>query len=385
MKLTKSLFILIIFLFTLNAEIFEGLTLITDKGFDSPPPFLSLLIDNDYNIINEWYHDCRATSIAYLMPDSSLILPCSNRLKRIDWDGNIIWDYYINDDEYINHHDIEPLTNGNILVICWELKTKEEAIAAGRQNINGVMSTLVILELRPVGENAAQIIWKWHAWDHLIQDIDSLLPNFGIISENPQLIDINLVENLHNNGDWLHTNSIHYSPVLDQIILSSRFLDEFFVIDHSTSIEEASGHFGGNSEKGGDLLFRWGNPKNYGRGDEFDQILFSQHSVNWIPNGYPGAGNIILFNNHHNNVIEPYHSSVIELVPPIDSDGIYILNENEDFDPESFSWIFLLDYVAGIQHILIIKLLKLIPKGKYCGNIIIMIIMVVERIKLHEH
>jgi hypothetical protein len=214
-----------------------------------------MLIDNDYNIINEWAISWqnRPATIAYLMPDSSLILPCRGPglpevgasggvIKRLDWSGNLLWEYYFNMDEYIPHHDIEPLPNGNILVICWESKTEEEAISVGRQNVDGVMSPLVIFELKPIGENETQIIWEWYAWDHIIQDVDSLLPNFGVISDNPQLIDINL-GNLHgDNGDWLHTNSIHYNPILDQIILSSRFLDEFFVIDHSTSTEEASGH-----------------------------------------------------------------------------------------------------------------------------------------------
>ena len=29
------------------------------------------------------------------------------------------------------------------------------------------------------------------------------------------------------------------------------------------------------------------------KGEESDQILFSQHSVNWIKPQYPGAGNLI--------------------------------------------------------------------------------------------
>ena len=103
------------------------------------------------------------------------------------------------------------------------------------------------------------------------------------------------------NGDWIHVNAIDYNADLDQIVLSSRHMGEIYIIDHSTTTEEAASHSGGNSGKGGDFLYRWGNPANYGRGNNSDQILESQHSVNWIPNVYPGEGNLILYNNRHTN------------------------------------------------------------------------------------
>ena len=43
----------------------------------------------------------------------------------------------------------------------------------------------MILELAPDGDGGANVVWEWHAWDHLVQDLDSTLSNFGVVSDNP--------------------------------------------------------------------------------------------------------------------------------------------------------------------------------------------------------
>ena len=51
-----------------------------------------------------------------------------------------------------------------------------------------------------------------------------------------------------------YVRSIDYNEDLDQIVISSRNMSEFYVIVHSTTTEEASGHSGGNCGMGGDIL-----------------------------------------------------------------------------------------------------------------------------------
>ena len=340
-------------------EISEGLIVYTPYNAADSTDIATYITDENLNIINSWEHEYAPASMAYLMKDSTIWYPSKvpypimssggvgGRIQHLDWDNNILWEYAISDYNYQHHHDIELMPNGNILVLAWERKTLQQALEAGRQIIETPLQQIwseVIFEIEPVGSNSANIVWKWHLWDHLIQDIDSSLSNYGIISEHPELLNINLGEVGFGmsatgslNGDWIHFNSIHYNPHLDQIILSSRTLSEIYIIDHSTTTAEAASHSGGNSGKGGDFLYRWGNPQNYNRGDSAERILNSQHSVNWIERGYPGEGSIIIFNNVHyaNN------SAVIEIAPPLNTDSLtYYIQEGQPYGPETWDWMY---------------------------------------------
>jgi len=277
----------------------------------------------------------------------------------MDWSGNVIWDYTLPAEVCIPHHDIAVLPNGNILAICSETKSQEEATNLGRLNLDGSMTLDMILEIRPEENNQATIVWEWHFWDHLIQDVNLNLDNYAPLSENPQLLNINLQSGGGGQGqqgegvsDWNHCNAISYNSTLDQIVLSSRHMNEFFVVDHSTTAIEAAGHSGGNSDKGGDFLYRWGNPQNYDRGNNSDHILNSQHGVNWIPIGYPGEGNFILFNNNHSNDYggpDVHSSAVLEIIPPVDSNGLYEISDLDPFGPDTYSWIYESNFYSDTQ------------------------------------
>ena len=62
-------------------------------------------------------------------------------------------------------------------------------------------------------------------------------------------------------ADWMHSNAVAYNAELDQVLLNVLEFNEFWIIDHSTTTAEAAGHTGGKHGKGGDLLYRWGNPR----------------------------------------------------------------------------------------------------------------------------
>ena len=139
------------------------------------------------------------------------------------------------------------------------------------------------------------------------------------------------------NADWTHFNAVAYNPDLDQIVVSVHAFSEFWIIDHSTTTAEAASHKGGRSGKGGDLLYRWGNPRAYRNGSKIDQRLFSQHNAHWIPPGLPGEGHMLVFNNGSGRPGGD-SSSVDEIVLPVDSQGQYTRDRRGPYGPTQAVW-----------------------------------------------
>lgn len=336
----------------------EGYTL-----FAPIPSNTTYLIDQEGRFVHSWTSpgEHRPALSAYLLPDGDLLRTANiastavgnfsgggtgGKLERISWDGTLEWAWEYSSETFISHHDIEPMPNGNILMIAWEDRTEQEALQAGRNPAiasdspggeNNVWPDHII-EIEPVGNDSANIVWKWHAWDHLIQDYDSTKDNYGVVADHPERININYVGGTGNaagRADWMHCNGIDYNPILDQIAISCRSMHEIYIIDHSTTTEEAAGHTGGTYGKGGDILYRWGNPQVYDHGLSSDQQFFAQHDVQWIETGHPYEGALSVFNNGNGRF--PAYSSVDIIVPPLDN-GSYILESNGTFGPSVASW-----------------------------------------------
>lgn len=308
------------------------------------------LMDNDGEILWTWNSNYRPALSVYLLEDGSLLKTASpgnssfgntggvgGRVEILDWDSNVLWSYDYTSEYYCLHHDIEMLPNGNILMIAWERKTEAEALAAGRDPSLLSEAELWpdhIIEVQPDSINGGgSIVWQWHTWDHLIQDYDASKPNYGVVADHPEKINLNHTQG-RGGADWHHINSIDYNEELDQILLSVRNFSEIWVIDHSTTTEEAAGSTGGRYGKGGDLLYRWGNPAAYDRGNTNDQTLFVQHDAEWLD-----SGNILIFNNGQGRTDGNY-SSVDEITPPINSDGSYQLNATAAYGPAATSWTY---------------------------------------------
>lgn len=261
----------------------------------------------------------------------------AGRLEVVDWDSNPIWSYELSTNTQCTHHDFALLPSGNVLLIVWNKYTPAQVTAAGRNPAtigSGGLYVDSILEVEPSLPKPT-IVWQWNAFDHLVQNYDSNQPYYGDPAAHPELIDFNYFA--LRSDDWLHTNAVAYNAALDQIVISPLCFSELWIIDHSTTTEEAAGHTGGKYGHGGDLLYRWGNQQAYGAGAPSDRKLFGQHDVQWIAPGLQGAGDLLIFNNQAGTPDGSQYSTVLEITTPLNPDGSYYMT-GAAYGPDGPAW-----------------------------------------------
>ncbi len=286
------------------------------------------LINKCGELVHQWESKYKPGQSVYLLPNGCLLRAANDsntafisgggRIEKFDWENKLIWSYKISDSLNCLHHDIYPMPNGNILAIVWEKKTKEQAIAAGRNPalVGNYVWNEKIIELKPKGKNEAEIVWYWDVWEHLVQDINPNLPNFGKISENQDKLNINYKAST--NPDWLHFNAIVYNAELDEILVSNRNFNEIFIIKHLSKNQ--------SSKSNNNIIFRWGNNEAFKNVNNLPQQLFAQHSPVWINNGLQHQGKIMVFNNGTGRNARTYSS--VEIIEPKKIDDKYIEEEN---------------------------------------------------------
>lgn len=284
---------------------FDGYTLFTSNTSDQ-----AFLIDMNGLVVHKWKLKFDAGLYAILLPNGNLLAGgaakekpvnfggSSGMITEYDWDGKVVWEWKEFSDTYTQHHTFHRMPNGNTLVLGWEYKSYEEAMAKGRdpktlsqegyKNHGKLIKGLWPDYVREISREG-KIVWEWHVWDHLGKgpnqfDINFVLPKAARYMARP---------------DWTHCNTVDYIPETDQIIVNSRNFGEFYLINHKT----------------GAMEWRWGNPCAYGQGkcpsflDDGDQQLFGPHHVSRLDNG-----NFLVFDNGWHRP-EGERSRVLEMEP----------------------------------------------------------------------
>ena len=249
------------------------------------------LINLEGSVVHEWNHG-REAFMAELLPNGHLLRveqgPGSpvtfggwhGTLREYDWDGNVVWEYTIRDENRVAHHGFDRLPNGNTAMLIWEKMSWDEMIAKGRDPkdptvykdgfkypdgkvLEGVWPDAII-EVDPSGK----IVWEFHVKDHIGTAKDQWDPNYHL--------PFGYIPAYFAGPDWTHWNSVRYNPKTDQYLVNSRDWGEMYIIDRKTK----------------KMVWRWGNPYAYGAGTKEqgyarngDQILFGSHDCNWLPNG----------------------------------------------------------------------------------------------------
>ena len=287
-----------------NVEVYDGdsiengYVLAIENGGTS-----SYLLNKEGFRVYEWTFEDNLGNDVEILPNGNLvgIFKAENPeiafggyggiIKILNSDGTTNWELPYASTDMISHHDVEMLPNGNVLFIVWE---RIDSALAAQQGVNTTTTDIFPEVLVEVNPSTNQVVWEWHSFDHIIQDQFSNLPNYGDVAANPQLIDINY--DVVDNGDIMHANGIDYDQENDVIYLSVNYYSEVWVIDHSTTTAQAATNSGGNYNKGGDLIYRFGNPSAYNN-TEGERIFFNNHFPNLLEGNEPGAGNILVYGN----------------------------------------------------------------------------------------
>lgn len=295
----------------------------------------AFLINNCGEVLKQWGFTLTNSRNCYILENGNVLQSNGNEAELRDWNNNLLWSInYENEFGFRLHHDIEPLPNGNFLGLVRDSYTNTEMYAEGLDTsyFNDTLVLERIVEIEPSGIDTANIVWEWKLFDHLVQEFDNTMPNYGIVADNPQLLNVNYEDGHGSNP--IHGNALDYNEDLDQIALSSRHLKEVFVLDHSTTTAEAATNFGGIYGKGGDFLWRWGNPEVYNQGTIADRKLGRQHDIKWITDG-PHQGKMSVFSNdgYGSNLT----ASSIHIIDQNANNGVYTLNAGK-FLPQDYFW-----------------------------------------------
>lgn len=159
------------------------------------------IIDHDGDILFSWDFDDAIGNDASLLSDGSMIVCLKandaaitfggygGKFQKINADQTTDWEVSYSTTTQTAHHDVEYLSNGNIIFPVWEELTASDAAEQGFSGSQDIYPEAIV-EMNPLTQ---EIVWEWHATDHLIQDYDSTKLNYGSVEENRRLIIINIV------------------------------------------------------------------------------------------------------------------------------------------------------------------------------------------------
>ena len=168
------------------------------------------LIDREGRVLHTWA-SMREVFVAYLLPSGNLLRDggdlelapqftaggASGYLEEVTWHNELVWSWSaLPRFAYLSHHDVTPLPNGNVLVLMWERKNKEQALAAGRHPEllpDGEVWDNLVVELRPDrARGRASEVRRWSQWEHLVQDFDPTKANYvEDVAAHPTKFDLN--------------------------------------------------------------------------------------------------------------------------------------------------------------------------------------------------
>lgn len=269
-----------------------------------------LLVNIDGEVVHRWGLDAVR---ARLLPSGNLLVlhgskwgrgkqpwrDLRNKVIEYDWSGKKVWEFEADD---IAHHDVHRYENGNTLVLTRLLLKKEveKSLKIPLQKEEQFKSER-IMEVTPSGE----VVWDWKAHEHLDINSDGRRPEIPGEHDKKEPF-----------RDWAHMNTIHPLPKNKwfdagheefrpgNLLIMPRNLWVAYILDRKT--KEVVWEYGGDY-KGG---------------------LSASHEPQMIAPGYPGAGNILIFDNGVR--VHDLRTFVLE-IDPITKKVVWVYDRGKKF------------------------------------------------------
>ncbi len=196
---------------------------------------------------------------------------------EVDWDGNKQWEFGANapGGRARQHHDIARLPSGNTLVL-----------ANISYPLPGFTAPQVLDDVAYEVNSDGDIVWSWAASDH-IDEIGFSPEELKLVkaSKSPDYLHVNNLKPVGPNH-WFNEGDQRFAP--DNLIFDSRTANFIAIIDRKTRkiVWTLGPHFPQIAETASGVKV----PR------PVDQIS-GQHDAQIIPEGLPGAGNLLVFDN----------------------------------------------------------------------------------------
>jgi hypothetical protein len=314
-----------------------------ETGVNNP----AILIDMEGNIVNAWPLTSTPSKIlpgGYIIGQEGPLGVSGGQtcpLVELDWNGNKVWEWMGcprspgSEEMFGCHHDFQREGNP----VGYYAPGMEPKATEGK--------TLMLSNYHPPVEQTAHIskhllhddalyevdwegnlLWEWHAWEHFDQmgfceaarqavyeTFSGFDPNAGSDYQH-----FNAASYLGPNK-WYDAGDLRFEP--DNIIFSCRSSDILAIIARH---DHPNGKW-----KSGDIIWRVGPDYSYGNPEYKLGQIIGQHCVHMIPEGLPGAGNILLYDNGGNAGYGP----LMPGLPPMASNKLREYSRILEFDPVS--------------------------------------------------
>lgn len=314
-----------------------------DTGVNNP----AVLIDMEGNVINAWPLTSTPSKLlpgGYIIGQEGPMGSLGGQtapLAQLDWNGNKVWEWTGaarspgSEEKFGCHHDFQRQGNP----VGYYVPGMEPMVTGGKtlilSNYHPPIEQTAHISISPLHDDAlyevdweGNLLWQWYAWEHFDQMGFNDAARQAIY-ENASARDPNRpFDYQHFNAAsfigpnrWYDAGDLRFHP--DNIIFDCRSSNILGVIarqDHPEGLWLS-----------GDIIWRVGPDYSYGNPEYKLGQIIGQHHVHMIPQGLPGAGNILLYDNGGNAGYGP----LMPGLPPVTSNKLREYSRILEFDPVS--------------------------------------------------